>query len=188
MSVMRGGEKKRDLPSKVVFWTLLAAVTLGWMWVCALGVREFGQEALARSGLTGTKGTVTVTDCATDFLDTERTTEITDCTGPFIPAGSTTASQPQVRVAFVRDEIPANTRVDVRLVGNVAYESSWWRLTAGTAGALFFGLLGGIPFIPFAVLAYRRLAGPNATMRHGAAVALLATVAIAGEWTVAALL
>ncbi|MFF5076931.1 hypothetical protein ACFY36_07755 [Actinoplanes sp. NPDC000266] len=188
MSVTRGGEKKRDLGSKLVFWTLLAAVTLGWMWLCALGAREFGREALARSGLIGERGTVTVTACATDVLDAEINTRITDCAGPFTPAGETAASPGQVTVAFVRDEVATGTRVDVRLVGDVAYESSWWRLTAGTAGALFFGLLGGFPFIPFAVLAYRWVAGPDATMRHGVAVALLVTVAIAGEWTVAALL
>ncbi|SNY73624.1 hypothetical protein SAMN05421748_1482 [Paractinoplanes atraurantiacus] len=184
----RGGKDARDLRTKLVFWTLLAAAALGWMWLNALGVREFGEEALARSGLIGTKGTVTITACATEVLDTEINTRITDCAGPFTPDGETTASPDQVRVAFVRDEMTKGTRVDVRLVDDVAYESSWWRLTAGTAGALFFGLLGGLPLIPLTVLAYQRIAGPTATMRHGLAVGLLASAAIAGEWTIAALL
>lgn len=168
--------------------TVIAVVALGWMCLNALVVQAFAETAMARAGWIGVEGTAIVSTCSPVVIDSEFGLGWAECAGRFVPADGSAGPPGRITVTLLSEKHAAGSRLDVRLVDQVAYTISWWGFTGGAAGALFFTLFGGAPLMMLAALLYMWLAGLDARMRTGLAVPLLATVAIVGEGGLAYLL
>ncbi|BCJ72660.1 hypothetical protein CS0771_22040 [Catellatospora sp. IY07-71] len=171
----------REKASFGFWWLCIAAVALGWMWLGALLVRELGADSVARTGWVGVPGNVVVSHCASEIIDQETATEWTDCAGWFTPADGSAPAR-TVGMSNTGGEIAPGTSVDVRLVGDLAYQQSWFRAGMGAAGALLFAALGGIP-IAAAVMSLYGLTdrAERSPLEPGVQAALFATIAVTAE-------
>ncbi|MFC7763687.1 hypothetical protein ACFQY4_40900 [Catellatospora bangladeshensis] len=178
----------REKASFGFWWLCIAAVALGWMWLGALLVRELGADSVARTGWVGVPGTVVVSHCASEIIDQETATEWTDCDGWFTPADGSAPAR-TVGMSNAGGTIAPGTSVDVRLVGDLAYQQSWFRAGMGAAGALLFGALGGIPLAAVVVSLYSTTPlADRSPLPPGVAVAAFVTIAVTGEFLLTLLL
>ncbi|GAB7046362.1 hypothetical protein JCM9534A_14880 [Catenuloplanes indicus JCM 9534] len=123
------------------------------------GVWAFGKESLARAGWIGDRGTVVVDGCADDLITIGIGAKWEDCSGLFTAAGGTTAPEPVV-IANSR-ELATGSRVEVLLVGDVAYLPHWGDAIAAAITMLVCAAFGGIVIVPLLLALHARVTRRN---------------------------